>query len=177
MGHEYELREVTFITVGTVGPPGQRVFHLQAGKDAELVTLIIEKEQAAALSQAVTQLMDELDKTLELPAADPKVAKMDMNLHEPILPAFRVGQLGLAYEEDSGLVMVAAQELVLEGEDEDPSVARLYATRDQMVALSEHAMEVVHQGRPICPMCGRPEDPDGHFCPKRNGHGERASLA
>jgi predicted amidophosphoribosyltransferase len=28
----------------------------------------------------------------------------------------------------------------------------------------------VAAGRPICSMCGQPIDPEGHFCPRKNGH-------
>ena len=35
-------------TAGTVGPPGQRVFYLQAGAAAQLVTLRCEKQQVGA---------------------------------------------------------------------------------------------------------------------------------
>ena len=177
MAREYEVKPVTFITVGTIGPPGQRVFHLQAGDEEQLVTLTIEKEQAAALVEGVRVLLDELSEKLGGPPADAKAAQMDMQLHEPILPAFRVAQLGLGFDEESGLLVLMAQELLLEDEKDEPAVARLYATPDQMLALSEHAAEVVSQGRPICPMCGQPIDPDGHFCPRRNGHGQRDQRA
>ena len=46
---EIELNPVDFITVGTIGPKGQRIFHLQGGKDKQLVSLIIEKEQIDTL--------------------------------------------------------------------------------------------------------------------------------
>ncbi|MCE2490964.1 MAG: DUF3090 family protein, partial [Anaerolineae bacterium] len=44
-GSELELRPVDFVTIDTIGPKGQRVFYLQAGKEAQIVTLVIEKEQ------------------------------------------------------------------------------------------------------------------------------------
>ena len=34
----------------------------------------------------------------------------------------------------------------------------------------EVSKEVVAAGRPTCAMCGEPIDPEGHFCPRRNGH-------
>lgn len=49
-------------------------------------------------------------------------------------------------------------------------LARFYATRNQMRTLSEHALQVVQAGRPDCPLCGRPIDPHGHFCPRTDGH-------
>jgi hypothetical protein len=29
---------------------------------------------------------------------------------------------------------------------------------------------LVEQGRPPCPLCGYPLDPEGHACPRTNGH-------
>jgi len=29
---------------------------------------------------------------------------------------------------------------------------------------------VVAAGRPPCPLCGNPLDPEGHVCPRQNGH-------
>ena len=54
-------------------------------------------------------------------------------------------------------------------EVEDVPSARFVATREQMRIMSEHALEVVSQGRPTCPLCGRPIDQDGHFCPRTDG--------
>jgi uncharacterized repeat protein (TIGR03847 family) len=59
--------------------------------------------------------------------------------------------------------------LPVEGQEE-PDVARFWATRDQVAALSSHAMEIASQGRPLCPLCGEPINDDGHFCPRSNGH-------
>jgi uncharacterized repeat protein (TIGR03847 family) len=32
------------------------------------------------------------------------------------------------------------------------------------------ALRVLAAGRPPCPLCGQPLDPQGHLCPRRNGH-------
>jgi uncharacterized repeat protein (TIGR03847 family) len=34
----------------------------------------------------------------------------------------------------------------------------------------ERATRVVAAGRLPCPLCGAPLDPNGHICPRRNGH-------
>ena len=31
------------------------------------------------------------------------------------------------------------------------------------------AEALVSAGRPACPFCGQPLNPEGHFCPRRNG--------
>jgi hypothetical protein len=30
--------------------------------------------------------------------------------------------------------------------------------------------DLVRAGRPACPLCGNPMDPEGHSCPRTNGH-------
>ena len=65
----------------------------------------------------------------------------------------------------------AVDELVAEGVAEDEGRSfRLWCTRAQARQLSHWAEEVINRGRPICPQCGQPMEPDGHFCPKKNGN-------
>ena len=45
-GEIFEMHPVSRITVDAIGPPGQRVFLLQASQGTETITLKIEKEQA-----------------------------------------------------------------------------------------------------------------------------------
>ena len=72
----------------------------------------------------------------------------------------------MGYDEKQDLMVLIAQ-AVPEAEEEDSSdpKARFYATRAQMRSLSEHALQVVAAGRPDCPLCGRPIEPDGHSYP------------
>jgi uncharacterized repeat protein (TIGR03847 family) len=159
---EIELNPVDFITVGTIGPKGQRIFHLQAGKDEQLVSLIIEKEQAWALSEALRELIDDLEKRYpETSGTTPlDLSKMDMDLREPIEPLFRVAQMGLGYDEERSMVVLVAQELVALDEDADPDlvnpgIVRMWGNRAQMRALSNYTMEIVQQGRADPKMNGR----------------------
>lgn len=166
-----EFGPVDHITVGTIGPPGSRVFFLQASEGPTVISLIIEKEQAHALAVAVAQLLDELESQFELPPADPEsVPAGDLELRLPVEALFRVSQIGIGYDQNRDLILIAAQELLLEEEEREPLVVRFWATRSQMAALSRRAIEVVQAGRPICALCGQPIDPEGHFCPRSNGH-------
>jgi len=150
---EIELDPVDYITVGTIGPKGKRLFHLQAGKGDQIISLIIEKEQARALSEALRDLLDSLaEASPEMAAPEVNLARWDMSLRDPIEPLFRVAQMGLGYDESRDLVVVVAHELVTtESGDPDPDlepqVVRLWGTREQMRALSQYAQQVVKQGR------------------------------
>lgn len=165
-----DFNPVSRITVGTVGPPGQRVFLLQASQGVSMITIKIEKEQVRILSSSIIEMLDELDNNY--PRKFSKVDEplsSDLMLQDPMEPAFIAGQIGLGYDQEQDLIVLVIQEIQLET-DERPSTARFWATRPQMKALSEHALDVVEQGRPICPLCESPIDPEGHFCPKSNGH-------
>jgi uncharacterized repeat protein (TIGR03847 family) len=148
---EIELNPVDFITIGTVGPKGRRVFHLQAGKDDQLVAMVIEKEQARALSEAIDELIEDLGKRYPDLSLQKSPAE-DMNLRDPIESVFRVAQMGLGYDEDRDMVVLVAQELVVTDDDEDPDlidpgIVRMWCSRDQMTALGEHALSTVQAGR------------------------------
>jgi uncharacterized repeat protein (TIGR03847 family) len=156
---QIELNPVDFITVGTIGPKGQRIFHLQGGQDTRLITLIIEKEQAWALSEAIRELLDDLDKRHPRdvpPTAD--LSSVDMDLREPIEPLFRVAQMGLGYDDDRDLIVLVAQELLSAADasqtnelgepvEADPSIVRMWCSREQMRLLSDFTLEVVKAGR------------------------------
>ena len=92
----------------------------------------------------------------------------DMRLREPVEELFRVGNMGMGFNESANQIVLVAYELV--DEDDEPDVVSFWASRGQMKALVAHAREIVASGRPVCGNCGRPMDAEGHFCPNRNGH-------
>lgn len=166
---ELDLNPVSRITTGAVGPPGKRVFYLQARKDEELVTLIVEKHQVQSLAIGLEEFLAELHKRLpDLPEAPADYDDEQMALEEPLDPRFRVGQIGLGYDEDSDRLVLVARELI--DEETESEVVRFWCTRSQLRAMCYWGLEVASRGRPICGNCGEPKDPQGHFCPKSNGH-------
>lgn len=168
----HDLNPVTHITAGAIGTPGKRTFYLQGRKGAHIVTLIAEKEQIAALSSGIDQLLERLGGGSQ----SVQVTATEMELSQPLEPVFRIGQLGLGYEAEHDLLVIVAYELPEEENPATINVVRFWATREQMRALARHAAGVVAGGRPICVLCGRAIDPEGHFCPRRNGHGAHATL-
>lgn len=168
----YELRPVDHITTDALGPPGKRVFYLQASHGEEQVTLIVEKSQVQSLAVGVEEFLDDLrERRPEISTADAGYREAEMKLRKPIDPAFRVGQLGIGYDEEADMMVLVAREIELEGSQiDEPSVARFWCSRSQMRSMCAWGLEVASRGRPICGNCGEPIDPEGHFCPKRNGH-------
>ncbi len=169
MAQQIELNPTNHLTIGTIGSPGQRTFYLQGSLGAETISLIVEKEQAAILSDSLDTFLEELEEKHPTETRDAEETILqDMRLREPVEGLFRVGNMGLGYNEASDQIVLVAYELV--DEEEEPNVVSFWATRTQMHSLALHAREMVSAGRPICGNCGRPMDPDGHFCPNRNGH-------
>jgi len=170
MARHIELNPVTHLTINTIGPPGQRTFYLQGSKGADTVSLIIEKQQAAMLAASFESLLAELAKQHPQPTRETQEQVWsDMRLREPVESLFRVGRMEMGYSEMLDRIVLIAYELV-EEETEEPNVVSYWMTRAQVETLIPHIEEVVQAGRPICGNCGQPIDPEGHFCPKRNGH-------
>jgi uncharacterized repeat protein (TIGR03847 family) len=169
---EIELDPVNLITIDAIGKPGQRVFYIQATKNDEVVTLIVEKAQVQTLAVGVEQFFAEIgEKYPNLSEASDEYDEDKMHIYPPVDPRFRVGELGLGYDAERDMLVLMAREVVGEGqEEEDVDLARFWVTRSQIRGMIAWGLEIVGRGRPICPQCGEPMDPEGHFCPKKNGH-------
>ncbi|HBX69201.1 MAG TPA: DUF3090 domain-containing protein [Chloroflexi bacterium] len=172
---EIELLPVDHITSDALGPKGQRVFYIQATKGKQVVTLIAEKFQVQSLAVGVEQFLAEIiEKFPDIPDASADYDETLMRITPPVDPLFRLADIGLGYNSEDDLAVLVIHELLPEGSDEDdPGVVRLWCTRSQLRALGHWGMEVATRGRPICPQCGQPEEPEGHFCVKKNGGHKR----
>jgi uncharacterized repeat protein (TIGR03847 family) len=172
MGEEIDLQPVTHITTDAIGQPGKRVFYIQAWQSTRTVTLIVEKIQVQSLAVGLDQFLAEIQERYPNLSHDPvEVDESRMRIQPPVDPMFRVGELGLGYDMDNDLVVLVARELVGEEDDaEEARTVRFWCTREQIRAMCTWGMEVASRGRPLCPQCGEPMDPEGHFCPKKNGH-------
>jgi uncharacterized repeat protein (TIGR03847 family) len=169
---EMDLNPVSSITTDAIGKPGERVFYLQGRQEEKVVTLLIEKIQIQSLAVGVEQFLDEINKKYpDLPDAGTDYLESQMHIEPPVDPLFRVGEIGLGYDQDNDLMVLVAREATTEGSDpEEGGVVRFWCSRSQLRALINWGMEVASHGRPLCPQCGEPMDPEGHFCPKKNGH-------
>jgi uncharacterized repeat protein (TIGR03847 family) len=155
-------------TADYVGEPGRRTFYLQARTDSGTLSFLLEKQQVSVLAEKLRELLIALDRSdivgTSIPERDPALA-----LDQPVEPEWRVGTMGLAYQQDEDRVLLVLQAEDEEDEDEEDAV-RLTLRRDQVRTFVLHAQAIVDEGRPLCQLCGLPIDPTGHACPASNGH-------
>jgi uncharacterized repeat protein (TIGR03847 family) len=169
---DLDLDPVTLITTDAIGQPGQRTFYLQAWQDTKVISLLVEKVQIQSLAIGLEEYLAEVDsKYPNLPPASAEYDESKMHISPPVDPLFRIGELGLAYSPERDLIILVAREILGDELDqEEASVARMWCTRSQIKALCAWGLDITSRGRPLCPQCGEPMEPEGHFCPKKNGH-------
>ncbi|WP_298209739.1 DUF3090 family protein [Ferrimicrobium sp.] len=160
MSELIDFGSVTHFTVGAEGEPGHRVFLLQIGSGLFLLTVKIEKTQVLALIQGLTTALEELPRPHELSGDQPLLGDLT--------PAWAVGAMEIEVDAITELIEIELQELAPKGDD--AASARFIVTREQAAQFAITATRLVEQGRPPCPLCGYPLDPQGHACPRTNGH-------
>jgi uncharacterized repeat protein (TIGR03847 family) len=183
MIHEY-VEPARFVA-GTVGPPGQRTFFLQAHDGRRTTSVSLEKAQVAVLAERMEELLDTLVRQsggeLPIPAVVPADQQDSEPLESPIDDEFRVVALSLMWDDEIDRVVVEAHSV---DPDEEPdesdepvvpveaerSTLRVVMTGSAARGFAARANTVVSAGRPPCPFCSLPLDPEGHICPRQNGY-------
>lgn len=176
---------------GTVGLPGRRTFFLQASAGSRTTSVALEKTQVEALAERIDELLDEVVRrtggNAPVPAVAPAEEADTEPLETPVEEEFRVGTMALAWDGEDECMIVEAQALVeleagsdedlaeaeeklLQDEENGPPVLRVRLTGSMARAFAKRAMDVVNAGRPPCPLCSLPLDPEGHVCPRQNGY-------
>ncbi len=169
---EIDIDPADHITADAIGKPGQRVFYIQGWQGTRTITVIIEKIQLQSLGAGIEKFMQQIAREHpDLSEPDAEYVAEQMRINPPVDPLFRVGELGLGYDATRDLVVIIVREIILDTmEPEDAAVVRFWCTRAQVLALARWGEQVVQKGRPICTQCGQPMEPEGHFCPKKNGY-------
>lgn len=159
---------VTRLTAGALGVPGKRTFYLLVGRGETLVRLWMEKEQLQMLGAAVERLGVMLQKITPSspPAEEPSALAPSPG--EPLAGDIQGGRLALGYDQDRDMLLLLAHER--DAEEDAPPALGCWASFNQMRALGLRIDEVCAAGRPLCPLCAGPIDPEGHTCPRKNGH-------
>lgn len=161
---------------GTVGPPGNRTFFLQARSGARQTTVSVDKIHIQAIADRISDL---LEATASLPPIAP--AGDNEPLETPFEDEFRVTTMSLSWDPSRELV-------VIECHDRDPDDAAeveqarqaglpeltqsLRVTLPPAMAIEfvRRCKALISAGRPPCPFCGGPLETSGHICPRANGY-------
>ncbi|MBL1067399.1 DUF3090 domain-containing protein [Streptomyces sp. 7-21] len=176
---------------GTVGLPGRRTFFLQASAAGRTTSVALEKAQVEALAERIDELLDEVVRRSGGKTSVPAVAPAELTdtapLATPVEEEFRVGTMALAWDSENERMIVEAQALVeldadseeefaeaeerlLRDDENGPPMLRVRISGTMARAFAKRAMDVVNAGRPPCPLCSLPLDPEGHVCPRQNGY-------
>jgi uncharacterized repeat protein (TIGR03847 family) len=164
------------VVVGTIGLPGARTFYLQVRTGKQIVSIALEKQQSAQLAEKIDEILDQLI-TLEgnpfsVPSSTP-IQLVDNDQLEAVQEQFRTGAMTLGWDPTTAQVVIEAYPITdvdadNESPDEDngevPEMLLLRMPVGTARAFAKRTREVVGAGRPACPICGYPVDPDGHVC-------------
>lgn len=169
---------------GSVGPPGQRTFFLQAGGQGRLVTVSLEKEQVRLLGESLAEMLDQVageEGSEEAAAAFVDNAPLDT----PFDDDFRVQRLSVAWDAGRRRVVLEAhdrpepmdvEELEQAGGEDfpwsgmPPQSVQVVLEPARARAFALRCAASLEGGRAACPFCGQPLDPSGHICPRANGY-------
>ena len=103
MTDDFDLRNPDNFVAGTVGPPGQRIFFIQATEAGHVVSLKLEKGQVWALANLLSELLE--SENYDGPATPVG------ELAEPVAAAWTVGGLATGMDTDGKVIVVIADEI------------------------------------------------------------------
>lgn len=160
-----DLGDANRFQAGAIGEPGNRTFYVYVEAASGRNWFLCEKGQVAALAEQSLEVLSRLESEIDEGMVETMVGGMS-DIPWPSSPedvAFRVGSMAMRIGDDQGMT------LVLQDTDGEETTS-FTVTREQLRAMSLLALDAVRSGRPICPKCHLPEDPEGHDCPSTNGH-------
>ena len=167
---KYPLGSLSSIEAKTFGEPGQRTFHLALEAGPAKCIVWLEKEQ---LFQLGIHLQESVQRLSSEEREGQSQSTEEAWLGDQLSLDFKAGQMSLEYVIDSNSFKLAAYEIE-DPESEEPAEGgasiSFWITFDQAGDLAEEALRICAAGRPRCFLCGLPINPEGHVCPRSNGH-------
>jgi uncharacterized repeat protein (TIGR03847 family) len=185
--HRYDAPD-RFVA-GTVGQPGERTFFIQAREGNRMTSVACEKQQVSVLAEHLDRVLDEVLRRsageVDVPPASSKARDTDP-LDAPITEEFRVGTMTIAWDPSIDRIVIelfSNVDVVEETTEAPPAAAveegdEIEADEVFVVKITAsyardfvaRAQALVAAGRPSCPFCLQPIDPQGHICPRANGY-------
>ena len=132
---------------------------------AALARLWLEKEQLSRFALYLNEIISSLPPESQDRAGGPP---------EPIwgggetVLEFKVGRLSLRHDAASNCFFLTVHDV--EEPEEGAATLSFWLTNQQGNELAAEALKVCAAGRPRCFLCGQAINPDGHNCPRANGH-------
>jgi uncharacterized repeat protein (TIGR03847 family) len=182
----YSFDDPDRFIAGAIGQPGSRTFFLQARQGERITSVVLEKVQVAVLAERLAHLLTEVrSRGADIPEQPTEEDIDRAPLDEPLQESFRVGTMAITWDGEDETVVIEARELLEdedagegeeaeaedeEVEDEEADRIRVTLSPRRVLAFAARALEVVAAGRPPCPFCGQPLNPEGHLCARRNGY-------
>lgn len=161
---EHDFGKARSVDAEAVGRPGQRRFRLLVRSNALAASVWMEKQQLASIGTWLHETCERLDREHPVSGADVEPSPFGGIFDVE----FRASQIGLGYAESEDLFAIHAFDIEAQ-QGERPNF-RTFLTRGQARVLARKIESVVAAGRPICPLCSQPMEPEGHVCPRSNGH-------
>jgi uncharacterized repeat protein (TIGR03847 family) len=186
--HRYDAPD-RFVA-GTVGQPGERTFFLQAREGNRITSVVCEKQQVSVLAEHLDRVLDEVQRRsagrVDVPPASSTARDTDP-LDAPINEEFRVGTMTIAWDPSIDRIVIELFSNVdVEEEEQAEETSSSTAEEPDEIEADEvfvvkitasyardfvaRAQALVAAGRPSCPFCLQPIDPQGHVCPRANGY-------
>lgn len=182
--HVHEFDWPDRVVIGTLGLPGARTFYLQVRERAQIVSVVLEKQQSALLAEKIDEILDQLMKVEGNPYSVPTSTPVELVDHEQlddVQEQFRAGKMSLGWDPSTAQIVIEAYpvadvdpedtdfpddpgSLFDEDDDSEPEMLLVRMPVGTARAFAQRAREIVDAGRPICSDCGYPMDPDGHIC-------------
>jgi uncharacterized repeat protein (TIGR03847 family) len=179
------FRQPERFVAGTVGEPGDRSFYLQAVEQARTISVLLEKQQVSVLAERMAALLEEVARRFGGDTPEGAAGNDLDPLAVPLEEEFRVGTMGLGWDADSRSIVVELlavseeevdESVVLDDTEEGPDALRVFLSPVQAREFADRAERVVSAGRPPCPLCAEPLDPEGHICVRLNGYHQRSPV-
>ena len=159
---ENELSNLNELRPEAMGEPGQRTFRILADGEAGRAVVWLEKEQLFRLSLAIQQLIATLTEQEAVETVP------DSGHADPTPYDFKAVRLSVGHDTGTQMFVIDAHDE--EADDDQTVTLRLWATNTRASEFATEGLRVCASGRPLCPLCAGPMDPEGHACPKVNGH-------
>ena len=135
------------------------------------------------LAERIDELLDEVMSSSGTETLIPAVAPVGLEdsgpLEQPIDEQFRAGTMTLSWDPGIARVVIEVFPLTETADDEvedEPDPEEVFLVRLEAGparAFVQRASLVIEAGRPDCPFCGSPIDPEGHLCVRANGFRRR----